>query len=313
MKSAIGISFVFILMIIHSGCKRDTSEGSLPTEGRMTIYVDKSLAWVIEQHKNIFESNYPRAVVDLVYLPERELFRKFIADSAGVIISCRRLTREEKDYLDKAQQIHPREYPFAHGAIAFISSAGAQDSLLSYEQVLGLFGGSSETAGGFRTILVEDKESGIASDLLSRSGAEQPSSAVFAVESKARILEQLRHNPAAMAAIDWSEWSDSDRSDLRDTLAQLRIIKISRPVDSVQQGYLSPYQYHLSEGFYPFTRELCLITRTGKTDLGTGFASFIAGDIGQKIILKAGLYPKFQSDRWIEFIESDIRLERPGN
>jgi phosphate transport system substrate-binding protein len=313
MNSAVRYFFLIFLAVLIYGCKRDASEGSLPTEGRMTIYVDKSLAWIMSQQKNIFELNYPRAVVDLEYCSEKELFRKFIADSAGVIVSCRRLSPEEKEYLHKAQQTHPREYPFAHGAIAFLSSAQAQDSLLTYEQILGLFAGTAQAAGSFAHILVEDKESGIASDLLARSGAQQPSSSVFAVESKSKILEHLIQDPASMAAIDWSEWSDSDRSDLKDTLARLRVIQITRPIDSFQQGYLTPYQYHLTDGMYPFTRELCLITRTGKTDLGTGFASFIAGDIGQKIILKAGLYPKFQSDRWIEFIDSDIKLNRSGN
>jgi hypothetical protein len=34
--------------------------------------------------------------------------------------------------------------------------------------------------------------------------------------------------------------------------------------------------------------------------VGIGFASFIAGEIGQKIILKAGLLPRYQSERVLE-------------
>ena len=44
---------------------------------------------------------------------------------------------------------------------------------------------------------------------------------------------------------------------------------------------------------------------------GIGFASFITGEIGQKIILKAGLLPKYQSERIIELSPiQDIKVIR---
>jgi phosphate transport system substrate-binding protein len=38
-------------------------------------------------------------------------------------------------------------------------------------------------------------------------------------------------------------------------------------------------------------RDLYIINGQGSAGLGMGFASFIAGDIGQRIILKSGLLP----------------------
>ena len=75
------------------------------------------------------------------------------------------------------------------------------------------------------------------------------------------------------------------------TTAVPRIIASAavRPKDSVQYGFLHPYQYNLQDRRYPYTRDIYYISRSGKSDLGLGFASFIAGEIGQKIILKAGL------------------------
>jgi phosphate transport system substrate-binding protein len=54
---------------------------------------------------------------------------------------------------------------------------------------------------------------------------------------------------------------------------------------------------------------LYFISKTGREDVGIGFASFICGEIGQKIILKAGLLPKFQSERNIELnYTNDIKV-----
>jgi phosphate transport system substrate-binding protein len=56
-------------------------------------------------------------------------------------------------------------------------------------------------------------------------------------------------------------------------------------------NYYAPTQNNLAEGTYPLTRDLYLINCQGFSGLGMGFASFIAGDIGQRIVLKSGLLP----------------------
>ena len=84
---------------------------------------------------------------------------------------------------------------------------------------------------------------------------------------------------------------------------------VTRPADSTQMGFVQPYQYNLQDRKYPFTRDLYFISKTGREDAGIGFASFICGEIGQKIILKAGLLPKFQSERTIELnYTNDIKV-----
>ena len=55
--------------------------------------------------------------------------------------------------------------------------------------------------------------------------------------------------------------------------------------------YYSPTQNDLGEKKYPLARDLFIINCQGYSGLGMGFASFIAGDIGQRIVLKSGLLP----------------------
>lgn len=301
----------FLVSLLFISCNRPNGEETKPTEGRMTVYADRNIADLVTQLKLIFERNYPNATIDLQFLSDKEMFTKFMKDSIGIMIGYHKLNSVEKEYLFKNQQNEPREFPIAVSAIAFISSEKSKDSTLVYEQLMDFIRGESSSVSTFNSILVEDKESGIGAELLRKANVEKPPNTIFAMESKLKILEQLQQNPNAMAAVDWTEWSDSDRLDLLDTMSKIKVMLVSRPIDSTQMGYLSPYQYHLAEGFYPFTREISVVSRTGKTDVGMGFASFIAADIGQKIVLKAGLLPKFQSDRWIEMIQTkDIKVER---
>jgi phosphate transport system substrate-binding protein len=83
-------------------------------------------------------------------------------------------------------------------------------------------------------------------------------------------------------------------------LKKIQLVGISRPADSLQMGFVRPFQYNLQDNLYPFTRDLYFISNSGKSDVGIGFATFICAEIGQKIILKAGLLPTYQTERIIE-------------
>ena len=55
--------------------------------------------------------------------------------------------------------------------------------------------------------------------------------------------------------------------------------------------YVLPSQNNIAERKYPLARDLYIINGQGYSGLGMGFASFVGGDVGQRIILKSGLLP----------------------
>jgi phosphate transport system substrate-binding protein len=69
--------------------------------------------------------------------------------------------------------------------------------------------------------------------------------------------------------------------------------------------YVQPYQGYLAQGTYPLKREVFIISREARAGLGTGFASFITGDKGQRIILKSGLVPASMPVRIVGFSEEE--------
>ena len=58
-----------------------------------------------------------------------------------------------------------------------------------------------------------------------------------------------------------------------------------------QNDFFAPDQNNIAEGKYALAREIYIVNCQGFSGLGMGFASFVAGDIGQRIILKSGLLP----------------------
>jgi phosphate transport system substrate-binding protein len=90
--------------------------------------------------------------------------------------------------------------------------------------------------------------------------------------------------------------SDSQDSVSEKFLKSVRVVEVG----SSTSEYCKPFQGYIAEGSYPFCRDLYMISRETFSGLGTGFVSFVAGDQGQRIILKSGLVPATMPIRLIE-------------
>jgi len=157
--------------------------------------------------------------------------------------------------------------------------------------------------------VIEDVKSGIAREVLQFINQPTLPSHFYALPSKKEVLDYVEAHNNAIGIIDYSDISDTDNPYTQEVLNSIQLIAISRPQDSIQAGFVKPFQYNLQDHKYPFTRDLYVITKTGKSDIGIGFASFICAEIGQRIILKAGLLPLFQTERNLEINQTpDLKV-----
>lgn len=287
--------YIWLILPFFLACVRKPDEISGPTIGKQKIGVDYSLKEIIQQQENIFERNYKYADVQLQFASEHDVITMLLHDSVQSIITNRPLHEDELSYW-KTRQINPRQVPLATSAIAFITSNENKDTTILYEDLIRKMSGHD----GDVTFVVEDPKSGISNVLLKTLQTENLPGHFYAYSNKQDVLKYLLDNPQAIGIIDYTEISDSDEAFTKEVLARFHLLHISRPKDSVQVGYLAPFQYNLQDRHYPFTQDLYFISITGKSDVGIGFASFITGEIGQKIMLKAGLLPLYQTERTIE-------------
>ena len=295
---------LFLLFFTTIACVKKVEEIEGPTMGSIRILADESIKDIVEQEEEIFERFYPYAHLDITYINERDMFMKLLEDSIDVIMSTRMLTTEETTYLSNRQSV-PRHFPYATSAIAFISNKPAGDTVLTYENLVSTLRDSSSG----KIFVIENVKSGITQEVLQLINKPDLPGHFYALVSKKEVLEYVQAHENAIGIIDYVAIGDSDSSFSRDVLKKVNLVGVSRPQDSTQYGFLKPFQYNLQDGKYPFTRDLYVINNTGKSDIGIGFASFICGEIGQKIVLKAGLLPAFQTERILEFKNSgDIKV-----
>jgi phosphate transport system substrate-binding protein len=114
----------------------------------------------------------------------------------------------------------------------------------------------------------------------------------FAVKSNKEVIEYVKYRKNAIGIIGANWISDKDDTVSVKFLSNIRVMGIGSPGDnSVMGTFRQPFQGYIAEGTYPLIRDVYVICKETFAGLGSGFASFIAGDVGQRIILKSGLVP----------------------
>lgn len=297
-----------ILLLGGLACKSDRPAESSPTQGEVIIGCDVQIKELMLQQEMIFEQQYKHADVHLQFYNERDLIRLWMSDSFRTVIMGRPLDSSEILFFQKQKQVTPRHFPFAIGAISLISLKTPSDTNIRYEQLISILQGKSIDRLPYKSLVIEDASSGIAPYLLQWAGIKEFNQNVYALEGKEAIFKYLENHPKALAVMDWTAFSDSDDREAMNRLQRFRVIAIDQPKDSIQYGFVLPEQYNLQDHKYPLQRDWHFISCSGKSDLGLGFASFVAGEIGQRIILKAGLLPVYQTERWVEWIPGDYKI-----
>ena len=109
-----------------------------------------------------------------------------------------------------------------------------------------------------------------------------------------------------MIGIVGVNWLSQPTANMLEIIKKINVLSVKGLKDD---KYYSPTQNDLAELKYPLARDLYIINCQGYTGLGMGFASFISGDIGQRIVLKSGLLPVRTPGRKLQ-IRSQINNDK---
>ena len=262
----------------------------------MNIVVDESFQKLFDTQIYTFESLYQRAKVNASYLPEKEALHRLINDSCKVVVMCRDLTKEERKEFEVAN-LFPISTKIAEDAIALLVHPGNPDSTLTVENVKSILLGNDslwsqlneKSALGKINIVFDNSGSANARYMQDTllGGTKFPAN-VFAVKSNPEVIEYVSNNKNAIGILSVNWISDRDDSTTTNFLKKVKVLGISK--NAVSQAF-KPYQAYIKTKDYPFTRDVYMINRQTRAGLGMGFVSFVAGDKGQLMILKAGLVP----------------------
>ena len=263
-----------------------------PVQGTATVLVDETIFPVVEDAQLVFESVYDRAKLTLVTKPQNEVFNDLVKDQERIGIIARDLTETEIKYFESVPVVPVRTH-IATDAIAFVVNKSAKDSIIDYNQIEKILKGESSSV----KLYFDNANSSTIQALLSKFGLDNVSGAnVLAATSNAEVIKNTANNTDAIGVIGVN-WL-TQPGDLKEYTDQLKVLGINK------DGVISkPNQTEIMDKTYPFTRSIYLINIQGKTGLGMGFASYLAGQDGQRIILKAGLLPSYPPTREIQIIK----------
>lgn len=278
-------------MIFIFSCGTDASKNSsidTATYGEISIAADEAFSPIVDAELGMFKAYYKNANIHVKYRSEGESFNLLLKDSVRLIFATRELDTIEKSIFEKIKII-PRINRIAQDGVALIVNLSNKDSLLTMKDLKNIFSGVSAK---YSKIVFDNSNSSNLRFVKEKFNIATLPANVFAAGSNKAVVEYVIQDKNALGVIGGNWISDTDDSTSRSFLKSIRVVSVSninKPV--YPDDYFQPYQAYVATGEYPLIRNLYIISREARVGLGTGFASFVMGDQGQRIILKGGLVP----------------------
>lgn len=256
-----------------------------PATGSISIGVDESFQPLVKAEKAAFEENYHFAKLNLVFKPENESIADLLNDKVRSVVVSRELTDSEKEIFTR-EKITYRSFKFAADGIALIVNKANADTLITLDQLKSLLNGSSKKASALELVVDKANSSNI-KFLVDRFGLGNSGLAVAAAGSNKAVVEYVQSHKNAVGIIGSNWISDGDNPTSLGFIRSVHVMSVSEN----GTDYFQPFGYNLALKKYPLRREIKMILKESHTGLGTGFVNYVCGDMGQLIVLKAGLIP----------------------
>jgi phosphate transport system substrate-binding protein len=309
LKLVIGISLFGVIALLFS-CKMTPKKftDETPTRGSIKIAVDDSYQLLTDAELFTFLSLYKDAQVAPVYLSGDSILKLFLDDSVRVIITSSKLTDNELAYL-RGKAIIARTTKIAYDALAIIVNKSNKDQLIRYNTLKNIFTGKTTKWNQVNPqsklediqIVFDSPGSNNVKYMMNKFGITGSlPSYCFSATKNSEVINYVENHPEAIGVISVNWISDPRDSISHSFLSKINVVSVTSEYNSDGSDFYSPHPAYIANQNYPFTREVYTINRESFAGLGTGFTSFVAGDAGQRIILKMGMLPATMPVRLVE-------------
>ena len=301
MKIDIIVLLIAIYSFILFSCGRNTGQTvETQTQGKIKISVDESFKLLIDTEIYTFQAFYKYAHIQAQYKPEIDVLNDLLADSVRAVVVTRDLNETEKNAL-KSSNIISRATLIAKDAIAFIVNKENTDSLFSFSQIGDLCKGKVDNWHLINKnsklkeikVVFDNIKSANVRYLNNKFGLDGKfPSYFFAMKNNEEVIQFVKSNKNAIGIISVNWISDNQDSISNQFLKNITVAEIGSEASGYSpQYYYKPYPGYVADNSYPFVRKVFYISRETFSGLGSGFASFLAGEKGQLIVHRSGLVP----------------------
>ncbi len=252
-------------------------------EGKATILTDETLKPIVEDQLAVFENDY-NAHITLIAKSEAEAVNALLKDSANIAILSRSLTPEEMQVFNK-KKIIPKITKFATDGIALIRNKSNKDTIVALNDVLDFMKG--QKVSGITGLAFDNPNSSTMRYLCDLAGLKMPpANGIYSFHNNSEAIKYIAENDGMIGVIGLN-WLMQPSPEMQPYMKNISVLSVRGKGDN----YYYPTQNNIAEGKYPLARDLFVVNCQGFSGLGMGFASFVAGERGQRIVLKSGLLP----------------------
>lgn len=290
-----------------SACQSKPKDGltDTSTSGVIAIAADESFRPIIQEEADVFEGLFPLAGIVPRYVTEVEAVNLLLKDSLRLAITSRKLTPEEMNSFN-SRKFFPQEIKIATDGLALITNRDNPDSLITVNELRSILTGKTTQwkelypASCLKDILpvFDNKNSSTVRFAVDSICKGAPlSDRVKALKTNKEVIDYVSRTPEAIGIIGVNWLSDRNDSTGLTFSKEVRVMSVSAAAQATPENSYKPYQAYLYYGDYPLTRSIYALLNDPRSALPWGFASFLASDRGQRIILKSGLVPATQPVR----------------
>jgi phosphate transport system substrate-binding protein len=265
---------VFCFALVF-GCeeKKETS-----TKGELTIYVDESVYPLVKIQADTFSELYKEAKLKLIPVNAREGIVKIVNNESEIFISSRELNTEEKT-TGRKNKLDIKTLKFCYDGIAVITSYETFLDKIKFDEIKNLLRGKYEQT----VAVMPGRNSGIFEYLQNEVMQSENIANVDIALHEEDVVNIVKQSKNKIGFVGYNTLNDS---------SGVKILNIGlREQLGIKDVYLEPHPGYFVQGLYPLSRLVLVYVNEINLGLASGFATFLTGNEGQKIVLENKLGP----------------------
>ena len=294
------------MLVSLMGCGNGKPDLDNPSRGTITVAADESFLPLVTQLTQAYSGIYPNTRFNVVFKPEQQAINMMLHDSARIVFTTRKLTKNERLVLDNLK-IKGATEKIATDGVALIVNRANTDSLITMNELRNIFSGRTKQWSQLKgsnqqspiTLVFDNNNSSNLDFILDTlKVTDLKNLRIFTTKSNREVIEFVRKNPSALGFIGVNWISDSDEPLSVELASDLRVMGVSNKENPTGRAdSFQPFQEDLGMQRYPLRRPVYILSRESHPGLGGGLINYIARDAGSLIVRKLGLWPAVQYNR----------------
>ena len=300
------LSYIFIglslSLVLFPSCGKKTkgSRTDTPSSGTIEFVSDESFSPFIEEERQQFEYEYPKAHLKAIYADDITGFKKLQDLKTCLFFTSRDLKPGEVAYF-KSKNLIPETFPIGYDGLAFIVNKNNNDTCITVKDIKRILSGKvnrwneiypGSKRGGIEVVFDNPASATLHYVIDSIMGGKNLTAKnIVAAKNSKAVIDYVSNNINAIGIIG-SNWLNDKRDSTNTTFNKnVHVMSVSIKDKATPMNSWKPYQAYLLDGRYPFARTLYAIVVDPYRALPLTFANYVAGPKGQLILFKTGLLP----------------------